>query len=121
MTLKSYSNDFKITSQREYGNIRKDYLKLVAYLNKKMVLDLEYAKQQLLSYLKLPHDKSYKLKKGIKTVYLPNERSFSRFRDLYNLLFRCFSEGLNGFWSKENKQSFESLRNLFESFHFVIA
>jgi hypothetical protein len=50
---KSYSNDFKITSQHEYGNIRNDYRKLVKYLNKQMVLDLEYAKQQFTVFFKI--------------------------------------------------------------------
>jgi hypothetical protein len=75
----------------------------------------------LLSFLKLPHDKSYKPNKETKTVFLPSEQSFSRFRDLYNLLVQSVSEDLSGLWSKENKQNCECLRGLYESCHFVIA
>ena len=117
---KSYSNDFKITSQREYGNIRKDYQKLVVFLNQKMVLDLEYAKQQLLSYMKLPHDKSFKQKNDVKTVYLPNKQSFSHFHAFYTLLSGLFVKDLSEFWSNENKERFELLRNMFESCHFEV-
>ena len=114
-------NEFKVMVQLEYRGIRQDFNKLVGYLNEKINLDITYAKQQLLSFLRLPHGKTVIPNKGLKVVHLPTDRFFSRYSALYKTLSGFFSDDLRMIFSSDNCSFFEELKKIHQSYHFIIA